>query len=108
MKSTLHWVSAAHSLPAEARLYDHLFSREHPDEVEEGHDWKENLNPRSLEVVTARVEPSLGAAAPGSRFQFERLGYFCADPVDWKPGNLVFNRTVTLKDAWVKAQKKKG
>jgi glutaminyl-tRNA synthetase len=102
VKSTLHWVSAAHSLPAEVRLYDHLFTNQNPDDVEENKDFTSNLNPNSLEVLrNCRVEPSLAGAAPPSRYQFERLGYFCTDP-DSSAGKLIFNRTVTLKDEWVK------
>ncbi len=105
VKATLHWVSAAHSLEAEVRLYDHLFTKENPDDVENGVDFKSNVNPNSLEtLVSCRVEPSLAGAAPGSRYQFERLGYFCVDPNSSK-GKLVFNRTVTLRDPWAKIQK---
>jgi glutaminyl-tRNA synthetase len=105
VKSTLHWVSAANSLPAEVRLYDHLFTTPNPDETEEGKDFTSNLNPNSLEVLKdCRVEPSLADAKPLSRFQFERLGYFCADP-DSTKGKLIFNRTVTLRDEWAKIQK---
>jgi glutaminyl-tRNA synthetase len=105
VKGTIHWVSAAHALPAEARLYDHLFRTPDPDDVPEGQSWLANLNPRSLEVVaTCRVEPSLREAAAGSRYQFERVGYFCVDP-DSRPGALVFNRTVTLVDTWAKIEK---
>ena len=105
VKATLHWVSAAHALEAEVRLYDHLFTKENPDDVPPGADWLVNLNPKSLDVLTGcRVEPSLAAAKPGDRCQFERLGYFCVDK-DSRPGTLVFNRTVTLKDAWAKIQK---
>ena len=105
VKGTIHWVSAEHALPAEVRLYDHLFTRPDPGEVEEGGDWKDNLNPNSLETLTTcRVEPSLAGAAPGSRYQFERIGYFCVDP-DSTDGNLVFNRTVTLRDTWAKIEK---
>jgi glutaminyl-tRNA synthetase len=105
VKATIHWVSAAHAVPAEVRLYDHLFTRENPDDVPEGSDWRANLNPNSLEVVTsARVEPSLAGAGPGDRFQFERLGYFCLDP-DSSGDSLVFNRTVTLRDTWARIQK---
>jgi glutaminyl-tRNA synthetase len=104
--ATLHWVSARHALTAEVRVYDKLFTKEVPGDVPEGHDWRENLNPQSLEVVKdCRVEPSLASAKPGDRVQFERLGYFCVDP-DSRAGSLVFNRTVTLKDAWAKIQKK--
>jgi glutaminyl-tRNA synthetase len=102
VKSTLHWVSAARSLPAEVRLYDHLFANQNPDDVEEDKDFTSNLNPNSREVLkNCRVEPSLAGAAPLSRYQFERLGYFCADP-DSASGKLVFNRTVTLRDEWAK------
>ncbi|MHC4642915.1 MAG: glutamine--tRNA ligase/YqeY domain fusion protein [Planctomycetota bacterium] len=105
VKSTLHWVSAARSLPAEVRLYDYLFSKEDPDDVADGEDFKSNLNSNSLQVLSScRVEPSLGEAKPGSRIQFERLGYFCVDP-DSSPEKLVFNRTVILRDTWAKIQK---
>ncbi len=103
-QATLHWVSAEHAVPAEARLYDILFTKENPEDVLPGADWRSNLNPKSMEVVTAQVEPSLAAAKAGERCQFERLGYFCVD-ADSAPGKLVFNRTVTLKDAWAKSQK---
>ncbi len=106
IQSTMHWVSAAHAIEAEARLYDHLFTKENPMDVEEGADYKDYLNPKSLEVLkSCRVEPSLANAAPGSLYQFERLGYFCVDP-DTAHGKLVFNRTVTLRDDWAKIQKK--
>ncbi len=105
VKSTLHWVSAAHALEAEVRLYNPLFTQENPDDVPEGADWKAGINPNSLEVLAGcRVEPSLKGAAPGGRFQFERLGYFCVDP-DSAKGGLVFNRTVTLKDEWARIEK---
>jgi len=105
VKSTLHWVSAAHSLQAEVRLYDHLFTKENPDDVEGDADFKSNLNPNSLEVLkSCRVEPSLANAKPLSRYQFERLGYFCVDP-ESSPGKLVFNRTVSLRDPWAKIRK---
>jgi glutaminyl-tRNA synthetase len=111
VRGTLHWVSAAHALKAEVRLYDHLFAKADPSEVEEGKDFKDNLNPDSLEVLTScQVEPSLAGAAPGSRCQFLRMGYFCVDP-DSSEEKLVFNRTVTLRDRWArieKAQAKKG
>ncbi|MBE9504463.1 MAG: glutamine--tRNA ligase, partial [Proteobacteria bacterium] len=107
VKGTLHWVSARHSLKAEVRLYDRLFVKENPDGTKGGPDYKTYLNEDSLEVLTdCRVEPSLASAAPESRFQFERQGYFCVDSVDSKDGNLVFNRTSTLRDSWVKAQQK--
>jgi glutaminyl-tRNA synthetase len=106
VKSTIHWVSAAHAINAEVRLYDNLFSKENPNDVPEGQDFTANLNPNSLEVIAdAKLEPSLKSAAPGARYQFERLGYFCVD-MDSKPGALVFNRTVALKDTWAKKQSK--
>jgi len=102
VKGTIHWVSAGQAVDAEVRLYDHLFSKPDPDDVPEGQDWKTGLNPNSLEVLTGcKVEPTLANAAPGTRFQFERMGYFCVDP-DSTPGKPVFNRTVTLKDTWAK------
>jgi glutaminyl-tRNA synthetase len=106
VKGTLHWVSAAHSIPAEVRLYDHLFLKIIPDEVEEGEaDFKANLNPNSLEVLTSCwIEPSLENAKPGARYQFLRLGYFCVDP-DSSDDRLVFNRTVSLHDTWAKIEK---
>lgn len=107
VQGTIHWVSAAHALPSEVRLYDHLFVKPDPDDVPEGEDYKQNLNPKSLEVVTAQVEPSLKNAAPGSRFQFERMGYFFVDPKDSKPDAPVFSRIVTLKDTWAKIEKGK-
>ncbi len=109
VKATLHWVSAAHALEAEVRLYDHLFTKENPEDVAEGEDYQANLNPNSLEVLTScRVEPSLAGAAPGSRYQFERQGYFCVDSVDSAAGALVFNRTVSLRDSWARAQKQQA
>jgi glutaminyl-tRNA synthetase len=108
VKSTIHWVSAASALDAEVRIYETLFAKEDPSKVEEGKDVLDNLNPNSLEVIAnAKVEPSLANAAKGSRFQFERLGYFCVD-LDSKAGKLVFNRTVALKDTWAKVEKKQG
>jgi glutaminyl-tRNA synthetase len=108
VKSTIHWVSAAHAVDAEVRIYENLFLKENPAEVKEGQDFTANLNPNSLEVIAnAKLEPSLANAAAGSRYQFERLGYFCAD-LDSKPGKLVFNRTVALKDTWAKVEKKQG
>jgi glutaminyl-tRNA synthetase len=104
VKATLHWVSAAHAREAEVRLYDRLFTRENPDDVEEGEDFTASLNPESLKVVSgAKVEPGLEGAAPGSFYQFERQGYFAVDP-DSAPGKLVFNRTVSLKDAWARIE----
>jgi glutaminyl-tRNA synthetase len=106
VKATLHWVSADHSIEAEVRLYDHLFSVADPSDVKDGVDFKSHLNPNSLTTLTScRVEPSLAGTAPGSRYQFERLGYFCADPVDSSGDALVFNRTVTLRDTWARIQK---
>jgi glutaminyl-tRNA synthetase len=106
VKATLHWVSADHSIEAEVRLYDHLFSVPDPSDVKDGVDFKSYLNPNSLTMLTScRVEPSLAGTAPGSRYQFERLGYFCADPVDSSGDALVFNRTVTLRDTWARIQK---
>ncbi len=105
VKGTIHWVSAEHALDAEVRLYDTLFSKEDPNDVPEGGDWLDNLNPDSLRIVKgAKVEPSLATARAGATFQFERLGYFCVDP-DSESRRLVFNRTVTLKDSWAKGQK---
>jgi glutaminyl-tRNA synthetase len=105
-KATLHWVSASQSAEAEVRVYDTLFSQRDPEEVKEGQDWKSNLNPQSLEVLRGcRVEPGLQEATPGSLWQFERLGYFCADSQDSRPGRPVFNRTVTLRDPWARIQK---
>jgi len=106
VKSTIHWVSAAHAINAEVRVYDNLFLKENPNEVEEGKDWTANLNQNSLEVIRdAKLEPSLANAGSGARYQFERLGYFCVDP-DSKPGAPVFNRTVALKDTWAKVEKR--
>jgi glutaminyl-tRNA synthetase len=103
VKGTLHWVSAPHSVKAQVRLYDRLFTAKDPMDVPEGGDWRGFLNPESREILTeARLEPSLGAAKAGDRFQFERLGYFVADP-DSHEGAPVFNRTVALKDSWGKA-----
>jgi glutaminyl-tRNA synthetase len=108
VKSTIHWVSDAKAISAEVRIYENLFTKENPNEVEDGQDSTANLNPKSLEVIRdAKLEPSLAEAAAGSRYQFERLGYFCVDP-DSKPGKPVFNRTVALKDTWAKMEKKQG
>jgi glutaminyl-tRNA synthetase len=105
VRGTLQWVSAAHAVEAEVRLYDHLFSAENPLDVEEGRDFKEHLNPNSLEVLTScLVEPSVRGATPGTRCQFMRHGYFCVDP-DSSADCLVFNRTVALRDTWAKIQK---
>lgn len=108
VKATLHWVSAPHAIEAEVRLYDTLFTKEDPNDVEEGKDFTDYINPKSLEVLEAcKLEPSLKDSRRGDRFQFERLGYFCVDTVDSKPEKLVFNRIVTLKDEWAKIQKGK-
>src|SRR5262249_39609902 len=105
VKATLHWVSADHALDAQVRLYDHLFTKPDPDDVPEGQDYRVNLNPGSLEVLEGcKLEPSLAGAAVGSRFQFERLGYFCVDK-ESSPSKLVFNRSVTLRDTWAKIEK---
>jgi glutaminyl-tRNA synthetase len=104
VKGTLHWVSARHAIPAECRLYDRLFTVPEPDLLA---DWRTALNPNSLEILTAWCEPSLAAARPEERYQFERLGYFVLDP-DSAPGRLVFNRTIALKDAWAKERQKIG
>ncbi len=107
VKGTIHWVSAPHAVLAEVRLYDHLFNVPDPDDVAEGQDWLDHLNPDSLRVLTTcRLEPSLAEATAGSRFQFERLGYFCVDTVDSSPGKPIFNRTVSLRDTWAKIQQK--
>jgi glutaminyl-tRNA synthetase len=108
VKSTMHWVSAAHAISAEIRLYDKLFLKPDPTDVEGGRDVLDNLNPNSLEILaSARLEPSLANARVGDRFQFERVGYFCAD-TDSAAGNLVFNRTLPLKDSWAKIEKRSG
>jgi glutaminyl-tRNA synthetase len=108
VKSTIHWVSARHAVNAEVRLYDHLFAIANVADIPEGDDWKNHLNPKSLVVVpAAKLERSLATAKPGERCQFERLGYFCVDK-DSTEQQLVFNRTVTLKDEWTKLQKKQG
>jgi len=104
VKGIVHWVSAAHAVSAEVRLYDNLFANPDPEDVEEGGHWRDNLNPNSLEVLSdAKLEPTLADAAPGERFQFERLGYYCLDA---ESDGLVFSRTVTLRDTWAKIQKK--
>jgi len=106
VKSTIHWVSAADAVDAEVRLYENLFSKENPNETAEGEDFTVNLNPNSLETLTGcKLEPSLADVAHESRYQFERLGYFCADP-DTTPGKPVFNRTVALRDTWAKIEKR--
>ena len=106
VKGTLHWVSANQAIDAEIRMYDRLFINEFPDEVEdETKDFKINLNPDSLKVITGKIEPGVKDAKPLDKFQFQRLGYFCVDP-DSTSEKLVFNRTVTLKDAWTKLKDK--
>ena len=106
VKATIHWVSAAHGLRAEVRLYDHLFTTEEPDDVPEGSDWLANINGKSLERLTnCQVEPCLAAAKSAELYQFERLGYFCVDSQDSSPDSFVFNRTVTLRDTWAKLEK---
>ncbi len=106
VKSTIHWVSAPHAIDAEIRLYDKLFTKEDPDQVEEGQEFTANLSPQSLEIIAdAKLEPSLANAAAGTRYQFERLGYFCVD-LDSRLGKPVFNRTVALKDTWAKIEKR--
>jgi len=105
VKSTIHWVSAAHAIPAEVRLYDKLFLTKDPNDDTDGKTWLDNLNPASLEVIeNAWLEPSLAGAAPLARYQFERMGYFCVDK-DSSPERLVFNRTLTLRDSFAKAEK---
>jgi len=106
VKGTIHWVSAAHALDAEVRLYDRLFTTENPGDVKGGADFERVLNPDSLETLAGYVEPILAGAAPGNRYQFERLGYFCVDSRDSSAGRLVFNRTVTLRDSWAKIEKR--
>ena len=107
VKATLHWVSAAHAIEVEIRLYERLFLANNPDDVEEGLDFKSNLNPNSLEILNGCfVEQSLADAAPGRTYQFERQGYFCVDPIASQNGKLVFNRTISLRDSWAKIAKK--
>jgi glutaminyl-tRNA synthetase len=109
VKGTIHWVSARHAVDAEVRLYDRLFLKEDPSQVEGEGTFLENLNPDSLQVLSGcKVEPMLGSAAPGTRFQFERVGYFCADILDSKPGAPVFNRIVTLRDTWARIEQRQG
>jgi len=108
VKSTIHWVSAVHAIAAEIRIYDHLFTKSDPGDFDEGETFLDNLNPNSLEtLLDAKLEPSLAAAQVEQRYQFERVGYFCVDP-DTTPGHLVFNRTLPLKDAWARIEKKAG
>jgi glutaminyl-tRNA synthetase len=103
----MHWVSAEKGIEAEVRLYDHLFRVPNPDDVEEGGSYLDNLNPDSMTVQTCVVEPSVSGAAPGTRYQFERTGYFCVDK-ESSGERLVFNRTVTLRDSWAKIEKQMG
>jgi len=106
VKATLHWVSAVHSVPAEVRLYDHLFLKPDPDDIVPGSDWRSNVNTNSLETLAGcRLEPALGQISRDQRVQFERLGYFCLDQ-DSTPEKPVFNRSVTLKDTWAKIEQK--
>jgi len=106
VRATLHWVSAAHAIEAEVRLYNHLFTRENPNSAQDSADFKSNLNPNSVETLeSARLEPSLAGAVPGARYQFERLGYFCVDTDRSAKGGPVFNRTVSLRDTWARIQK---
>jgi glutaminyl-tRNA synthetase len=108
VKSTIHWVSAKHAIAAEVRIYDKLFTKSDPTQLEEGEDFMDGLNPNSLEIVSdAKLEPSLALAKPSERYQFERVGYFCVD-LDSKSDALVFNRTLPLKDTWAKIEKKSG
>jgi glutaminyl-tRNA synthetase len=103
VKGTIHWVSATHAANVDVRLYDVMFTQEHPEDVPAGVDWRTLFNPNSLEVVKdCKVEPALAQVAPGDRVQFERIGYFFVDPIDSRPKQPVFNRTVTLKDRWAK------
>jgi glutaminyl-tRNA synthetase len=105
VKGVIHWLSAKHAIKSEVRLFDRLFSNEDPDDVPEGADWKEAINPESLKVIEAFIEPALSSAEPMEKFQFERLGYFCVDN-DSKPGKPIFNRTATLRDTWAKISAK--
>jgi glutaminyl-tRNA synthetase len=104
VKGTLHWVSATHAIDAEVRLYDRLFLKENPEDVEEGLDYKSSINPESLKIITAKLEPGLKSAKPMDKFQFQRLGYFCVDK-DASKDKLIFNRTVGLRDSWAKMNK---
>jgi glutaminyl-tRNA synthetase len=107
VKATIHWVSAHHAIEAQVHLYDNLFKKRDPNDVSEGEDFTVNLNPGSLEVLkSCKIEQGLKNASAGSRFQFERLGYFSVDSIDSSPGNPVFNRIVTLRDTWAKIEKK--
>ena len=109
VRGTIHWVSASHAIEAEVRVYDHLFTTERPDDPQDGTDYREYLNPISLETLpSCRVEPSLADAQPGGKYQFERQGYFCVDTSDSSAEHLVFNRTVSLRDSWARIQKITG
>jgi glutaminyl-tRNA synthetase len=109
VKGTIHWVSAAHAKNAEVRLYDRLFVKPMPDDSKDGSDFRDHINHDSLETLTScKIEPGLAEALPGSRYQFERLGYFCVDTLDSAPGKPVFNRTVSLRDTWAKIEKAQG
>jgi glutaminyl-tRNA synthetase len=108
VRGTLHWVSAAHALDAEVRLYEHLFNKRDPSDVKGGQDFQDSINPTSLETLTScKVEPSLAGAQPGSHYQFLRLGYFCTDP-DSTDDLLVVNRTTTLRDTWARIERAQG
>ncbi len=104
VKATLHWVSVPHALQAEVRLYDRLFTTAAPLDVPEGQDFADGVNPDSLVTTTCAIEPTVAGAAPGTRYQFERQGYFCVDP-DTTAERLVFNRIVSLRDSWKKIQR---
>jgi glutaminyl-tRNA synthetase len=106
VKGTLHWVSEKHAVKAEVRLYDRLFTKENPDDLAEGESYKDFLNPESLKIISAFIEPAVVTAATGDKFQFERIGYFSVDN-DSNQDNLVFNRVVPLKDSWSKGEKVK-
>ena len=106
VKGTLHWVSAEHGVEAEVRMYENLFTQENPEDVPEGLDFLSTINPDSLKIANAIVEPSLLQATPDDHYQFMRNGYFTLDGIDSSEGNLIFNRTVSLRDTWAKVQKK--
>jgi glutaminyl-tRNA synthetase len=107
VRGTIHWVSAPHAFHTEVRLYDRLFNAENPMDTSEGGDWKDTLNPNSLESIEGFLEPCLQELPPGTPVQFERTGYFCVDNKDSSPDRPVFNRTVTLRDTWAKKQQRK-
>ena len=107
VQGTIHWVSASHAVDCELRLYDKLFTAPNPDDLPEGQEFTDVLNPNSLIVVPgAKIEPSVASDPIGTRYQFERTGYFMSDPIDSRPGRLVFNRTVTLRDTWAKVKER--